>query len=207
LPEFLNSITLLLILLNPFLVIIYLLELVQTLNVRVFSNVLVRGSLIAAGIFIFFALLGDVVFKDLLHAEFASFQIFGGIVFLVIGINFMLKGNLAIEALRGPPEFAAAPIAMPVLVGPATVSASVIVGKRLDPLIAVLAIFMAVGLSVIVMIFLKILHDWVKPRNEILVRRYTEIAGRVLAIIVGIYAIEMILQGVMVWIQRIADAM
>jgi small neutral amino acid transporter SnatA (MarC family) len=205
--EFLNSITLLLILLNPFLVIIYLLELVQTLNVKVFSKVLVRGSLIAVGIFVFFALLGDVVFKDLLHAEFASFQIFGGIVFLVIGINFMLKGNLAIEALRGPPEFAAAPIAMPILVGPATVSASVIIGETLDPIIAVMAILMSVGLSIVVIIFLKVLHDWVKPRNEILVQRYTEIAGRVLAIIVGIYAIEMIMQGAAVWMRRIADVM
>jgi multiple antibiotic resistance protein len=201
--EFLNSITLLLILLNPFLVIVYLLELVQTLNLRIFSRVLIRGSLIAVGIFIFFAILGDMVFKDLLRAEFASFQIFGGIVFLVIGINFILKGNLAIEALRGPPEFAAAPIAMPVLVGPATVSASVIIGKRLDPLIAALAVFIAVGFSVVVMILLKILHDWVKPRNEILVQRYTEIAGRVLAIIVGIFAIEMIMQGATTWMERI----
>lgn len=201
--EFLNSITLLLILLNPFLVIIYLLDLVQTLNLRVFSSVLFRGSLIAVGIFVFFALLGDVVFEDLLHAEFASFQIFGGIVFLVIGINFMLKGNLAIEALRGPPELAAAPIAMPILVGPATVSASVIIGESLEPLTAVLAVITAVELSVVVMILLKVLHDWVKPRNEILVQRYTEVAGRVLAIIVGIYAIEMIMQGAATWVGRI----
>jgi len=203
--ELLNSITLLLILLNPFLVIVYLLELVQTLNLKVFSEVLVRGSLIAMGIFISFALLGDVVFSKFLHAEFASFQIFGGIVFLVIGINFMLKGNMAIEALRGPPELAAAPIAMPILVGPATVSASVIIGETLVPLFAVLTVFIAVGLSVLVMILLKVLHDWVKPRNEILVQRYTEIAGRVLAIIVGIFAIEMIMQGVTAWLERILN--
>jgi small neutral amino acid transporter SnatA (MarC family) len=201
--EFLNSVTLLLILLNPFLVIVYLLELVQTLNLKVFSRVLIRGSFIALGIFIFFALLGDVVFRDFLHAEFASFQIFGGIVFLIIGINFMLKGNVAIEALRGPPELAAAPIAMPILVGPATVSASVIIGENLAPLIAVLAVFTAVGITVFIMIFLKILHDWVKPRNEVLVQRYTEVAGRVLAIIIGIFAIEMIMQGTSVWIGRI----
>lgn len=202
--EFLNSITLLLILLNPFLVIIYLLELVQTLNLRVFSSVLVKGSLIAVVIFVFFAVLGDLVFRDVLHAEFASFQIFGGIVFLIVGINFMLKGNMAIEVMRGPPEFASAPIAMPIMVGPATVSASVIIGKKLDPVIASLAVFTAVELSVIVMVLLKILHDWVKPRNEILVQRYTEIAGRVMAIIVGIYAIEMIMQGATTWMGRIA---
>jgi multiple antibiotic resistance protein len=200
---FLDSMVLLLILLNPFLVIVYLMELVQELDAKVFTKVLIRGGLIGTGIFVCFALLGDAVFKELLHAEFASFQIFGGIVFLIIGIKFMISGNQAIEALRGPPEHIAGSIAMPILVGPATVSASVMVGKSLHPPMAALAIAVAVGMSVLVMISLKMLYDWVKPRNEALVGRYIEIAGRVLALIVGIYAIEMIMQGLTVWLGRI----
>lgn len=203
---FFDSVILLLILLNPFLVIVYLTELVRDLNLRVFSAVLVRGGLIGGGVFVSFAILGDAVFRDLLRAEFASFQIFGGLVFLVIGIRFMLSGNQAIEALRGPPEHIAGSIAMPILVGPATVSASVMVGKALDPPLAVLAILVAVALSILVMISLKMLHDWVKPRNEALVQRYVEIAGRVLALIVGIFAIEMIMQGGTVWLGRILKA-
>jgi small neutral amino acid transporter SnatA (MarC family) len=201
--NFLHSITLLLILLNPFLVIVYLIELVQDLDTKVFSSVLIRGGLIASAIHIIFALLGDAAFSRLLHAEFASFQIFGGIVFLIVGVNFMLKGNQAIEALRGPPEHIAGSIAMPILVGPATVSASVLMGKTLSPVLAVLGVLVAVGGSVVVVISLKMLHDWVKPRNETLVQRYIEIAGRVTALIVGIYAVEMIMQGATVWVERI----
>ncbi|UCG39077.1 MAG: MarC family protein [bacterium] len=204
---FLDSVTLLLILLNPFLVIIYLMELVQDLEVRVFARVLFRGGVIGAGIFICFALLGDAVFSELLHAEFASFQIFGGIVFLIIGIKFMLLGNTAIEALRGPPEHIAGSIAMPILVGPATVSASVLVGQALRPSLAALAILLAVTISVLVMIALKMLHDWVKPRNEALVQRYIEISGRVLALIVGIFAVEMIMQGAATWMGRIMQSL
>ncbi|MGD8353064.1 MAG: MarC family protein, partial [Pseudomonadota bacterium] len=95
--DFINSIALLLILLNPFLLIIYLIELVQDLDLKVFSSVLIRGGFIATAIHSTFALLGDAAFSRYLRAEFASFQIFGGIVFLVVGINFMLKGNMAIE--------------------------------------------------------------------------------------------------------------
>ena len=204
--DFFNSITLLLILLNPFLVIVYLIELVQDLNLRVFSSVMIRGGLIATGIHATFALLGDAMFTELLHAEFASFQIFGGIVFLIVGINFMLKGNEAIEALRGPAEHIAGSIAMPILVGPATISASIIIGKTLSPLMAILGVFVAVGGCVIVIIALKILHDRIKPRNETLVQRYIEIAGRVTALIVGIYAVEMIMQGATVWVVRILIA-
>jgi small neutral amino acid transporter SnatA (MarC family) len=204
--DFFNSIALLLILLNPFLVIVYLIELVQRLNLRVFSTVLIRGGIIASAIHIIFALLGDAVFSKLLHAEFASFQIFGGIVFLVVGINFMLRGNEAIEALRGPAEHIAGSIAMPILVGPATISASVMVGQTLSPLLAVLGVLFAVGICVFVIIALKILHDRIKPRQETLVQRYIEIAGRVMALIVGIYAVEMIMQGAAVWVGRIVNS-
>jgi len=205
--DFLNSIALLLILLNPFLVIVYLIELVQDLDLKLFSSVLIRGGLIASGIHITFALLGDAVFSRLLHAEFASFQIFGGIVFLIVGIRFMLHGVETIEALRGPAEHIAGSIAMPILVGPATVSASVILGKRLSPPLAILGVILAVGICVLVIIFLKMLHDWVKPRYETLVQRYMEIAGRVTALIVGIYAVEMIMQGAAVWVERILASM
>ena len=204
--DFINSIALLLILLNPFLLIVYLMELVQDLDLKVFSSVLVRGGIIATAIHATFALLGDALFTEFLHAEFASFQIFGGIVFLIVGINFMLKGNAAIEALRGPPEHIAGSIAMPILVGPATVSASVLMGKTLSRPMAILGVLVAVMGTVLVVICLKVLHDWVKPRNEGLVQRYIEIAGRVTALIVGIFAVEMIMQGATVWVGRILVA-
>jgi small neutral amino acid transporter SnatA (MarC family) len=201
--DFLNSITLLLILLNPFLLIIYLIELVQELSLRLFISVLIRGGIIASAIHITFALAGDAAFSRFLKAEFASFQIFGGIVFLIVGINFMLKGNAAIEALRGPPEHIAGSIAMPILVGPATVSASVLIGKSLTPILAVLGVLIAVMGTVLVVIFLKVIHDRIKPRHEGLVQRYIEIAGRVMALIVGVFAVEMIMQGATVWMGRI----
>jgi multiple antibiotic resistance protein len=65
--DFLNSITLLLILLNPFLVIVYLMDLVQDLDLKVFSSVLIRGGIIGSGIFITFALLGDAIFSKFLR--------------------------------------------------------------------------------------------------------------------------------------------
>lgn len=201
---FFNALTLLLILLNPFLVVVYLIELIRDLDLPTFSKVLVRGGMISSAIFILFTLLGDAVFTELLRAEFASFQIFGGIIFLIIGINFMLRGNQAIEALRGPPEHIAGSIAMPVLVGPATVSASVIVGQQLSRMLAVMAVLTAVAICILVMITMKILHDFVKPRNERLVERYIEIMGRILALIVGIFAVEMIMQGLLVWFKRIS---
>ncbi|MEO6423074.1 MAG: MarC family protein [Candidatus Nitrotoga sp.] len=96
-----KSAALLLVLLNPFLVIVYLVDMLETLEKKQFAKTLIHGSLIASAVFCCFAILGDVIFSGIVKAEFASFQIFGGVVFILIGLQFVFKGPTAIEILRG----------------------------------------------------------------------------------------------------------
>ena len=200
--EFLKSSGLLLVLLNPFLVILYLVDLVENLGARQFAQVLVRAALIASAVFCSFAILGDAIFSSIVQAEFASFQIFGGVVFLLIGLQFVFHGPNAIEILRGRSEHLAGAIAMPVLIGPGTISASVVIGKRLDPLSACAAVLAAVLTFVIAVVLLKSVYDFVRPRRASLVQRYIEIAGRIMALFVGTVSVEMIMQGIHAWVQK-----
>ena len=71
--DFIRSAVLLLVLLNPFLVIIYLVDMVQKLEQIQFARVLIRAGLIAGMVFCCFAMLGDAIFSNLFQAEFASF--------------------------------------------------------------------------------------------------------------------------------------
>ncbi len=194
-----SSAMFLLVLLNPFLLILYLMDLIQEYPFASFSRVLMRAAVVAFLVFVVFAAAGDVIFREFLQVNFASFQVFGGIVFLAIGYQFMFQGMSALRSLRGQPEFITGSIAMPVLIGPATLSASMIIGERLDLLLAVAAIALAVGVSVAIILFLKRLHDKAKRHNEALIHRYTEIAGRVAALIIGTFGVEMIMQGVKSW--------
>ncbi|QDT04373.1 putative antibiotic transporter [Rubripirellula lacrimiformis] len=200
--DFVKSVSLLLALLNPFLVIVYLFGVVQSLDHSTFRNVLVRAGLIASTVFCIFALAGDLIFSSIIQAEFASFQIFGGIVFLMIGLQFVFKGTNTIEMLRGESQHLVGAIAMPVLVGPGTLSASVVIGKKLEPLLACGAIIVAVAISLSLMLLLKSLHDRAKSTQEHLVHRYIEIAGRVTALYVGTVSIEMIMRGLQTWAQK-----
>jgi len=200
--DFVKSAALLLVLLNPFLVIIYLIDIIQKLDRQQFRRVLIRAGLIASSVFCAFAILGDAVFSDILQANFASFQIFGGIVFLLIGIQFVFRGPDTIEILRGESEHLTGAIAMPVLIGPGTISASVIIGKRHDYLIACAAVLLAVISSILIMLLLKSVHDAVRPRQERLVQRYIEIAGRITALYVGTISVEMIMQGILTWADK-----
>jgi small neutral amino acid transporter SnatA (MarC family) len=200
--EFLDSTSLLFALLNPFLLVIYLVDVMESLSSDELRKVLFRAGLIASGVFCSFAVLGDFIFSELVHAEFASFQIFGGIVFVLIGLQFVFRGPAAIEILRGESAHIAGAVAMPVLIGPGTVSASVILGKRHEPIVACVAVVTAVAASLVLILVLKAIHDYVRPRREALVDRYIEIAGRVTALYVGTVAIEMLMQGLAVWVRK-----
>lgn len=197
--QFINSTSLLLALLNPFLVIVYLLDVVEKRDHRVFRIVLVRAGVIASLVLCGFAILGDAMFSRVIQAEFASFQIFGGVVFLLIGLQFVFRGPTAIEMLRGESPNLASAIAMPVLIGPGTISASVVVGERQHPALACLAIVLAVSVSVVIMLLLKWLHDYVRPQREALVTNYFEISGRITALYIGTVSVDMIMKGLRSW--------
>jgi multiple antibiotic resistance protein len=201
-PVFVDSTLLLFVLLNPFLLSIYLLDLIQELDRKTFRTALLQGALVSSVIFVLFAYAGDAIFSRVLQVRFASFLIFGGIVFLVIAIRYIMVGSEAIRGLRGgSAEHIAGSIALPFMIGPGTVSASVLTGSRLPFGWAALCIVSAIATTTLCVLALKWLHDSIKERYERYVERYIDIVGRISALIIGTIAVEMILKGVDLWME------
>jgi small neutral amino acid transporter SnatA (MarC family) len=198
------SFLLLFALLNPFLMSVYLLDLITDLPREMFVKVLARGALVSAIVFSLFAWTGDAIFSDVLHVRFASFQVFGGIIFLAIGVRFVFSGADAMRTMRGQPEHIAGSIAMPFMIGPGTVSASVVVGARLPVADAVMVIFATLAATVALVAAIKLAHDYLKERNARVVDRYIEIVGRISALLIGTFAVEMIFEGVGTWLEDTA---
>jgi len=198
------SFLLLFALLNPFLMSVYLLDLITDLPREMFVKVLARGALVSALVFSLFAWTGDAIFSDVLHVRFASFQVFGGIIFLAIGVRFVFSGADAMRAIRGQPEHIAGSIAMPFMIGPGTVSASVVVGARLPLPDAVMVIFATLAAAVGLVAAIKFAHDYLKERNARVVDRYIEIVGRTSALLIGTFAVEMIFEGLGTWLEDTA---
>lgn len=197
---FTRSALLLFVLLNPFIMSIYLLALVKSLSLPDFARQLSLASLISLVVFVLFAWGGEAIFDDVLQLRFASFLIFGGITFLIIGLRLIMGIGPPIDAPGPDYRLTPAAIAMPFLVGPGTISASVLAGSRLDLLTAAGAIVAALTAALLAMLAIKALHDYVRTRNEALIARYSEIAGRVTALFTGSFAIEMILSGIERWL-------
>ncbi len=199
--ELFKASSILFVLLNPFLISIYLISLIRDLSLNDFIRVMIRAHIISGVVFIIFAVVGEGIFENVFNVRFGAFLIFGGIVFLWIGIQSIFSGQVVLIDTRGDPEYIAGSIAMPFMIAPGTISASVLIGSSMTTAsLAVAAIAIATSLSLISIILFKLIHDPLKKRNERLLNRYVEVAGRVVALFTGTYAVEMIARGVaMLW--------
>jgi small neutral amino acid transporter SnatA (MarC family) len=201
LDDLVKNATLLFVLLNPFLLAVYLLGIMRELSLSTFSWMLVRAGTISAVIFCIFAVMGDYFFSDILHVRFAAFLLFGGIIFMIIGIRFVFEGPNAVELLRGPPEHISRSVAIPFMIGPGTINASIFAGSKSTILGGLVAVVGAVVLTVIIVVGLKMLHDYVSRKNEAVVQRYADLCGRISALVIGTMSVEMIFQGIEGWLR------
>lgn len=198
--HFVDAIVLMLVLCNPLLLSAYLHEVMNHLSWGPFIRVVARAFLVSGVAFVVFAGVGDSIFPRVLQVRFAAFLIFGGSVFLIIALRYLVTGAEMIGKLRGESEHLAGAIAMPFMIGPGTISASVLIGARLPIWWAALAIGIALLTSCLLLTVIKWLFDYLQRRNEKLLERYLELIGRASALIIGTIAIEMILKGFDLWL-------
>jgi small neutral amino acid transporter SnatA (MarC family) len=79
----------------------------------------------------------------------------------------------------------------------------VLIGKKLSSVNAVISIVATVFVSATTMVLLKMIHDYIKPRREALIERYIETAGRIMALYIGAFSVNMIMSGISGWIEKI----
>ncbi len=202
--QFSQSLLLIFILLNPFIMSIYLIDLIKGVSVGVFSRLMIRAGLISYVVYVLFAWLGEMIFDSVLQIRFPAFMIFGGITFLIIGVRLILGIGPPMDSIKPESREVVGAIAMPFMVGPGTISASVIAGTELGLLNASLAIGLGLGSAIGAMILFKRVHDFLRTRHERYMERYVEIAGRITALFTGSFAVDMILRGIERWLNLIA---
>ena len=61
-------------------------------------------------------------------------------------------------------------------------------------------------LTVALVTALKLAHDYLKERNARLFDRYVEVVGRLSALLIGTFAVEMLFEGLGSWLQNTAPA-
>jgi len=115
------------------------------LSLREFMKTMIRAHLISGIVFIIFAITGEGIFENIFNVRFGAFLIFGGIIFLWIGIHSIFSGKFVLIETRGDPEHIAGSVAMPFMIAPGTLSASVLIGSSLPAPSAAIAIAAAIA--------------------------------------------------------------
>jgi len=185
-----------LVLLNPFALYVYLQPVSRALDTWSFMKVLIRASLISFGIFVLFALAGEHIFTEIIQIRFESFRIFGGIVFFVIAVMYIVQGRKAIIQLEEDLYDLANTIALPFMVGAGTISYSVIIGHRFMPLRATVMLFAIMAITVACIFGLISLRRVFTARLKIAFDKMMSIAMRLMGFFVGAIGVDMIITGI-----------
>ena len=113
-----------------------------------------KSTLTALIILIFFLFLGHVIFNYIFHIQLYAFQVTCGVVLFYNGINGLQKGAfLQIDQNVKLSDISAVPIAMPMIAGPATITAVVTFPAHYGKITTILAIIFALTVNLLLMFF------------------------------------------------------
>ncbi len=150
-----------------------------------------KSSLIALIILIFFLLLGQLIFNYVFNIQLYAFQATCGVVLFYNGINGLQRGMiLQIDEKVKLTDLSAVPVAMPMIAGPATITAAVTFPAHYGKFVTIVAIISAIFINLIIMLFSKNIGKALARYN--LMNALIRITGLIVATI----GVQMIFSGI-----------
>jgi multiple antibiotic resistance protein len=184
------------VLLNPFALFIYLQPVMRELSEKDFHKVLLKASMISFGIFGFFVLAGDFIFKAILQINFESFRIFGGIIIFTFAYLYIVQGKKSLISMKEDLDDLAAEIALPFMVGAGTISLCIVMSYRFSLPQGMLMLCIIIVLHYIVIFSLIKIRNMLSPKFKVAFDKNMEIALRLNGLFVGAIGLNMIIVGI-----------
>ena len=145
--------------------------------------------IVAFGLLLFFAILGDILLRTL-DISLCSFMIAGGIMLLSLALEFIKY----VEPKVSLDEFAAVPIGTPLLAGPGAITMSIILMRSYSHVSVIIALAMSMFFSYLILrLSPKILGK--------IGKRGVRIVVKVMGLLLAAIAIELILKGTSTWLK------
>ncbi len=124
-----------------------------------------------------------------------ALRAFGGVIFAVVGDDYLMKGYRATEIIRGRIDELPSQIALPFMIGAGTITQSIIIGKRTAPHIAAFVILIRIVESFAVVTSFKAIRDRLDGGKEAIFDKYVNILSRINGLIIGAVSTDMIVSG------------
>ncbi len=167
-----------LVILNPFAQVVYLRDLMTRLSVEDFAGMHVRATALSFGVFVLFAFVGDMLISDVFHVRLAALQIFGGMIILLIAYRYFAEGAGSNLLFRGDIAQLASEVSLPYMVGPGTLWLSILIGRKVDALTAILAIGGVLAINMVFVVLVRIVFERLYARRNTMLGKYFSILMR-----------------------------
>ena len=168
----------------------------EDLDSSSFYKVLLWASLISLCVFWVFAIFGEHLLIDFLSIKPEALRIFGGVIFAIVGYNYVMKGSRATEILRGSIEELPSEIALPFMIGAGTITQSILIGKNNTRVMSISVILISLAVSYIIVIIFRYIRVRLNKRKEGIFDKYVNIFSRINGLIIGAVSIDMIVSGI-----------
>lgn len=151
------------------------------------SRVTRTTTLVGFTLLLFFALAGNEVFR-FFEISLENFMIAGGVLLLVIAIKILIFGEWT-ETRITPENIGAVPLAMPLLVGPGAITATILTLQSSGIIITLLSV--TINFGIVWIIFRSI-----DPIYKILGKTGSDLIARIFAMFIAAIAVGFIIEGV-----------
>ncbi len=183
------------VMLNPFAMFVILEPLRRNMERTSFTAMLALASLNSVAIFIFFYLVGDIIFTRIFQIEFEAFRVFGGIIIFSFAFSYIVKDTKTLIQPKHNINDLAIDVSVPFMVGAGTISFAILLGQRSPShflgIGAIIGIMFANHLVILGMGYIRVL---LKPHEQHF-DKYMDVAMRINIFMIGAIGVDMIING------------
>jgi multiple antibiotic resistance protein len=155
---------------------------------KAFNTAVIVGVIIL----LVFAFAGNWVLDRIFHIQLADLQVAGGVLLLILAIDYLIFGTLRRSAMiRGsftPQEFGCVPLACPLLAGPGAMVTSLTTLQSSGPVETVVAIAVVFGA-------LWLMIQFLEPIHKFLGKMVCTVFSKVMCLFIAAIGAHMIISG------------
>ncbi len=194
-----SCIVALLALVNPLQKILIVTSLQDRFRPEELRYISLKSTITAALILIFFLFLGEITFSYVFRVELYSFQITCGAVLIYNGLSGLLKGFfLKVDEHIKIADLTTVPIAIPMIAGPATITAAVTFPVQYGREVTIVAILVALLINLFCMLQARRIGNFLIRYN------FMNPLIRIIGLIVATIGLQMIFDGISLFIRSLS---